>query len=127
MSFVLEVFLFVAGFLLGLWYTAMLVLPIFYGVTRAFLGWLRKELFFRAVLSYLVAPLVWMIFFVAILAGMAVFWSGGFRYLRESGSFNAGNALGSLVLLANAVLGKKTKADMRHEFDKFVLPYKRCD
>jgi hypothetical protein len=85
MTFVLELFLFVAGFLLGLWYTAMLVLPLFYGVPRAVFAWFRKELRFRAVLAYLIAPLLWTVFFTAILAGMRSFWYGGFTYLQESG------------------------------------------
>jgi hypothetical protein len=125
MTLVLELVLFVAGFLLGLWYTAMLVLPLFYGVPMALFAWFRKELRFRAVLVYLIAPLFWMVFFTAILVGMRSFWHGGFNYLQESGCFNAGDALGSVVLIANALLSKKAKANLKREFDEFVLPYRK--
>lgn len=125
MTFVLELFLFVTGFLLGLWYTAMLVLPLFYGVPMALFAWFRKELHFRAVLAYLIAPLFWIVFFTAILAGMRSFWYLGFNYLQESGGFNAGDALGCLVLIGNALLSKKAKANLKSEFDEFVQPYKK--
>jgi hypothetical protein len=35
---------------------------------------------------------------------LGTFWRGGFNYLEESGGFNAGDALGYLVLIANALL-----------------------
>jgi len=125
MTFVIELLLFVTGFLLGLWYTAMLVLPLFYGVPKSLFAWFRQELQFRAVLAYLVAPFFWIVFFTAILAGMRSFWRTGFYYLRESGGFNFGDALGSLTLIANALLSKKAKANMKIEFEEFVQPYRK--
>ncbi len=125
MTFVVELLLFVTGFLVGLWYTAMLVLPIFYGVPKALFAWFRKELHFRAVLAYLIAPFFWMVFFTAILAGMRSFWRTGFNCLQESGGFNFGDVLGSLTLIANALLSKQAKANMKIEFEEFVQPYRK--
>jgi hypothetical protein len=125
MTFVFELLLFVTGFLLGLWYTSLLVLPLFYGVPKALFAWFRKELHFRAVLAYLIAASFWIVFFTAILVSMRSFWRGGFNYLEESGGFNAGDALGCLVLIANALLSKDAKANMKSEFDEFVLPYRK--
>ena len=125
MTFIVELLLFVTGFLLGVWYTAMLVLPLFYGVPKALLAWFRKELHFRAVLAYLIAPFFWIVFFTAIFAGMRYFWRAGFNYLHESGGFNFGDAVGSLTLIANALLSKKAHANMKIEFEEFVQPYRR--
>jgi len=122
---VLELLLFVTGFLFGVWYTAMLVLPLFYGVPKALFAWFRKELQFRAVLAYLIAPFFWIVFFTAILVGMRSFWRTGFNYLQESGGFNFGETLGILALIANALFSKKAKANMKIEFEEFVQPYRK--
>jgi len=125
MAFVVELLLFVTGSLLGLWYTAVLVLPLFYGVPKALFAWFRKELQFRAVLAYLIAPFLWMVFLTAILAGMRSFWRTGFNYFQESGGFNFGDALGSLTLVTNALLSRKAQSNMKIEFEKFVQPFRK--
>lgn len=53
MSFVLELLGLMIGFQIGLWYTAMLVLPPFYGLPKAIRGYFRKELLLRAVVPYI--------------------------------------------------------------------------
>ena len=125
MTVVVELLLFVTGFLLGLWFTAMLVLPLFYGVPKALCACFRNELPFRAVLAYLIAPVVWTVFFTAILAGVRSFWRVGFDYLQESGGFNCGDSLGSLALIANALLSRRAQANMKIEFEEFVQPYRK--
>jgi hypothetical protein len=125
MSFVLEFLAFMIGFLIGLWYTAMLVLPLFYGLPKAILGYFRKELLLRAIVSYLVAPMAWILFVTLALFIMAIFWERGFRFILESGSFNAGQALGSIFLVTKIILSRRTRAGLQAEFDEFVLPYKR--
>jgi hypothetical protein len=123
MRIVLELLLFVTGFLAGLWYTTMLVLPLFYGVPKALAGYFRKNLYFKATLVYLITPFFWTVLFFVILLGMAVFWNSAFEYLRTSGGFNLGQTLGTLMLVVNALFNKKTRRDMKNEFDEFVLPY----
>jgi hypothetical protein len=124
---VLEIFLFVTGFVLGLWYTTMLVLPLLYGVPKALIGYFRKTLYFKATLAFLVAPLLWTVFFFAAFLGLAFFWNSAFELVRNSGGFNLGQALGTLMLVLNALFNKKTKADMKNEFDAIVFPYTRAD
>jgi len=122
---VIEIFLFVTGFILGLWYTTMLVLPLFYAVPKAFVGYFRKTLYFKAILAYLIAPVLWTVLFFSAFWGLAVFWNRAFEYIRTSGGFNLGQALGSLMIVFNALFNKKTRADMKNEFDLFVFPFSR--
>jgi hypothetical protein len=125
MTFVLELLALMTGFLIGLWYTSMLVLPLFYGLPKAILGYFRRELLLTAVVPYIVAPVAWTLFFTLVVFSMAIFWERGFRFILESGSFNAGQALGSAFLVAKVILSRKTRAGLKAEFDGFVLPYKR--
>jgi|ERR1035438_5467321 hypothetical protein len=125
MSFLREFLLFGLGFLLGIWYTSVQVLPVLYGIPRAFLGWFRKELPFRAILTYLIAPIFWTVFFAIIFLGLAAFWPAGSRHVLESGGFNFGSALGSVALLVNVLVSAKAKSSLSTEFDRFSQPYKR--
>jgi hypothetical protein len=125
MSFVLQLLALMIGFLIGLWYTAMLVLPLFYGLPKATLGYFRKELLLRAVVPYLIAPIALILFVTLVLFIMAIFWERGFRFILESGGFNAGQALGSIFLVTKVIFSRKTRAGLKAEFDEFVLPYKR--
>ena len=125
MRVVLEIFLFIAGFVIGLWYTTMLVLPLFYGVPKALIGYFRKTLYFKATLAYLIAPLLWTVFFFIAFLGLMFFWNSAFEYVLASGGFNFGQALGTLMLVVNVLFNKKTKTDMKNEFDEFVFPYTR--
>ena len=119
-----SILLFPIGFLLGVWYTAMLVLPLFYGIPRALAGYFRRQLRFKAVTAYLAAPALWTVFFVVIFFLMAYFWESGFNYLCYSGGFNWGQTLGSLLLILNTLFNRKSRVDMRADFDEFVKPYK---
>src|SRR5580700_7119504 len=74
MPFVLEFLALMMGFLIGLWYTAMLVLPLFYGLPKAILGYFRRELLLRAAVPYLVAPMAWLLFVALVLFIMSIFW-----------------------------------------------------
>ena len=125
MPFVLEFLALMMGFLIGLWYTAMLVLPLFYGLPKAILGYFRKELLLRAAVPYFVAPIAWLLFVALVLFIMSIFWERGFRFILESGSFNAGQALGSIFWVTKVILSRRTRAGLKAEFDVFVLPYKR--
>jgi hypothetical protein len=122
---VLEISLFVAGFLLGLWYTTILVLPLFYGVPKALIGYFRKALYFKATLAYLVAPLLWTVFFFVVFLGLAFLWNSAFEYIRTSTGFNLGQTLGTILLVVNALFNKKARTDMKKAFDVFVFPYTR--
>jgi hypothetical protein len=125
MKFLVELALFASGFFLGLWYATMLLLPVFYGIPKALLGYFRRQLSFKAVLFYLIAPFLWTVFLMLIILGLAFFWNNAFEYVRTSGGFNLGQTLGTLMLVLNVLFDKKTRADMKNEFDRFVLPYKR--
>lgn len=125
MRVALELLLFVAGFAIGLWWTTFLVLPLLYGVPRALVGYARKTLYFKAALMFLIAPLLWTLFFVAVFLGLAVWWNSAFEYLRESPGFNIGQGLGTVSLLLNALFSRKAHIGMRNEFDELVSPYAR--
>jgi hypothetical protein len=129
MKIVLEValsfILLLLGFLLGLFYAANTLLPLFYGIPKALVRYFRGQLSFKPILLYLIAPFLWTVSFFVVFVGLALLWNSAFEYLRESAAFNFGNALGGLALLLNALFNKKTRTDMRTEFDEFMLPYRK--
>lgn len=115
----------VLGFCLGLWYLSMLLLPLFYGIPRALVGFFRGKVSFKGVLAWLIAPVIWTAFFLVVFLAFAFFWNRGFEYLRTDGGFNVGQVLGTFMLMVNALFNKKTRADMSQEFDEFVLPFRK--
>lgn len=125
MNFIVNLILFPIGFLIGIWYTSMLVLPIFYGIPKSLLGFFRGEIRFKATLMYLVAPVLWTLFFLVLFFLFATFWETGFQNLRENGAFNWGHVLGSWFLILNAIFNSKSRSDMRADFEAFVRPYKK--
>lgn len=125
MKVLLELALFASGFAMGLWYATMLLLPLFYGIPKALVAYFRRQLPFKVVLYLLIAPFLWTVFLMAIFLALAFFWNGAFEYIRASGGFNLGQTLGTLMLVVNALFNKKTRADMKNEFDELVLPYAR--
>lgn len=125
MNFILNLILFPIGFLIGIWYTSMLVLPLFYGIPKSLVGFFRGEIRFKATPMYLVAPVLWTIFFLVMFFLLSIFWETGFQYLRESGAFNFGHVLGSWFLILNAIFNRKSREDMKADFEDFVRPYRK--
>jgi len=125
MTFAVELCLLVAGFLLGVWFTSMLVVPLFYGAPRALIGIFRRNLELRAIVPHIVAPVIWTVFLCLFVLALTYFWNWAFEYLRTSGGFNFGQAMGTVWAIAQILLSSKTRADMRGEFDNSVAPYVR--
>jgi hypothetical protein len=123
MTFAVEFCLLVAGFLLGIWFTSMLVVPLFYGAPRALIGIFRRTLEPKAIVPHIVAPMIWTGFLCLCMLGLAYFWDRAFEYLRTSGGFNFGQALGTVWVIAHILFSSKTRADLRVEFDNSVAPY----
>jgi len=113
------------GFLLGLFYAANTLLPVFYGIPKAVFAYFRGQISFKPVLLYLIAPFLWTVSFLVVFVALALLWNSAFEYLRESAAFKFGNALGGLALLLNTLFNKKTRTHMRTEFDEFILPYRK--
>jgi hypothetical protein len=90
MTFAVDLSLLVAGFLPGVWFTSMLVVPLFYGIPRAFIGIVRKHLEPKAIVPHIVAPVSWAAFLFLCILGLAYFLPRAFEYLRTSGGFNFG-------------------------------------
>jgi hypothetical protein len=127
MTFAVEFCLLVAGFLLGVWFTSMLVVPLFYGAPRAFIGIFRKQLEPKAIVPHIVAPVIWAALLFSCELGLAHFWPWAFEYLRTSGGFNFGQAVGTVWTIARILFSSKTRVDMRDEFDISVAPYIRAN
>jgi hypothetical protein len=85
MTFVVEFCLFAAGFLLGIWFTSILVVPLLYGAPRALIGILRRTLEPKAIVPHIAAPVIWTGFLFLSMLGLAYFWDRAFEYVRTSG------------------------------------------
>jgi len=83
-----------------------------------------KKYKFKAIAAYLVAPAFWTAFFILAFFLLAYFWESGFNYLSNSAAFNLGHILGSIILILNVLFNRKTKEDMRADFEEFIVPYK---
>lgn len=125
MKTLLELVLFVLGFLLGLWYATMILLPLFYGIPKALVGYFRRRIALKVVFAFLVAPLLWTALFFTAFLGLAFLWNSAFEYLLGSRGFDLGLVVGIFALVVNALFSKKSRADMKSEFDELVLPYRK--
>lgn len=124
MDIIFSLGLFVFAYFVSLLFTISFLVPIFYAVPKAFVGFVKKELKFRAVLAYTVAPIVWTAALLLFAFLLASFSPDIFLYISNNTGFVIGDALGAVTALLNLIFSKKTHMDAKSDFDEFIKPYK---
>jgi hypothetical protein len=104
------------GFVVGIFASAQIVLPILMGLPRAIRlvakGQMRAAVFGRI----LVAPLIWSVGLFVVMFVFGFLWPSAGESLYNNVALNLALNLGTLAILLSP-LSKKSRADFREDFD----------
>ena len=105
------------GFVIGLFVTARIALPILLGLPRAIhlvsSGEMRAAVYRRL----LFPPVLWILLLSVILVLVRFFWSSAVAWFETNGALSGGVELGVVGILLSA-LSKKSRADFQADFDQ---------
>ena len=106
------------GFIIGLFISANIVLPIFMGVPMAMSHVSKKEMKSGVYLALFRAPIIWtvLIFF------FAYFFQSGYNWVLNNETLFIGLIVGFIAILLSP-LSKKARTDFRSDFDKSYGKY----
>ena len=105
------------GFVIGLFVTAQIALPILLGLPRAIhlvsSGEMRAAVYRRLLFS----PVLWIVHLSVILFLVGFFWPSAAAWFETNGALSAGVWLGVVGILLSA-LSKRSRADFQADFDR---------
>ncbi|PYJ04722.1 MAG: hypothetical protein DME95_06730 [Verrucomicrobia bacterium] len=105
------------GFVIGLFVTAQIALPILLGLPRAIhlvsSGEMRAAVYRRLVFT----PVLWIVHLSVILFLVGFFWPSAAAWFETNGALSAGVWLGVVGILLSA-LSKRSRADFQADFDR---------
>jgi len=105
------------GFVISLFVTAKIALPILLGLPRAIhlvsSGEMRAAVYRRLLFT----PVLWIVHLSVILFLVRFFWPSAAAWFETNGALSAGVWLGVVGILLSA-LSKKSRADFQAEFDQ---------
>jgi len=105
------------GFVIGLFVTAQIALPILLGLPRAIhlvsSGEMRAAVYRRLVFT----PVLWILHLSVILFLVGFFWPSAAAWFETNGALSAGVWLGVVGILLSA-LSKRSRADFQADFDR---------
>lgn len=105
------------GFIIGLFVTAQIVLPIVLGLPRAIRLVSRGAMRSAVYLRLIVTPLVWLLLLAVIFFLVGLFWPSAGAWLDGNAAMNVGTWLGIFAILLSP-LSKKSRSDFREDFDR---------
>jgi hypothetical protein len=111
------------GFLTSIIYFSTVMLPLIYGLPKSLYLSLRGEMRWMAPLHYLLAALGWLIGWAVIFFAIFQIFPGSQKYLFESGAFNFGSMLGTVVYFYRIGVSKDFNDDLRQYFFSFTEKY----
>jgi hypothetical protein len=120
----LEIVLFVIGTVLGLWWFSVIILPIFYGLPKLLYCILKGTLKGKALLPYLVSPVIWTVIFTGVAIILVRFMPKVSDYLYNSAGFYFGQWFGVIGGLIRSV-SKSGRHDLREDFRSSMARYQR--
>ena len=105
------------GFIIGLFVTAQIVLPIVLGLPRAIRlvsrGAMRSAVYLRLIAT----PFVWLLLLAVIPFLVGFFWPSAAAWLDGNAALNGGTWLGIFAIVLSP-LSKKSRSDFREDFDR---------
>jgi hypothetical protein len=105
------------GFVIGLFATAQMLLPILMGLPRAIRLIAKHQMRSAVIGRILITPLVWFVLFFVVGFAFGFLWPSAAESLYNNAALNLGGWLGILAILLSS-LSKKGRADFRDDFDK---------
>ncbi|MBI3452317.1 MAG: hypothetical protein HY057_05690 [Rhodospirillales bacterium] len=123
MSTVIDIGLLFAGLLFGVLWFSFVLLPVFYGIPRATWWALRGRVRWRAILLYLIAPIIWLLVIFGAEFLLHRFLPDIFWHLNSSAAFNWGWLIGIGICVIRVIGGRSARDDLNHDFFRFVGRY----
>jgi hypothetical protein len=105
------------GFVIGLFVSAQIVLPIVLGLPRAIRRVSRGAMRPAVCLRLLVTPFVWLVLLFVIFFLVGFFSSSAAAWLDGNAALSVGTWLGIFAILLSP-LSKKSRSDFREDFDR---------
>lgn len=125
MNILLEIILFVIGFLFGIWYFSTVVLSLVYGFPRSLIGYFKKELRLKIAFIYLAIFFGWQIGIIIFFTLIAILFPSFFNLLYKSAGLSLGSLIGFWFSIFRAIFSEETRRDMTEDFSDFTKPYMR--
>ena len=110
-----EIFYFFLGAALAAWWFSVTILPIFYGLPKAFYWCARRLFSWRLCFSYLAPPVIWNAAFVGLAVALYIWFPSVHSRLSESTGYTVGQWLGFGGSLLSA-LTQDGRKNLRHDF-----------
>jgi hypothetical protein len=105
------------GFVIAVFATAQIALPIILGLPRAIRLVSRGEMRSAVYGRLLITPVLWLAVIFVILFAIGFFWPSSVAWLDGNAALNVGTWLGIVAILLSP-LSKKSRADFRADFDQ---------
>ena len=104
------------GFVIGLFATAQMLLPILMGLPRAIRLIAKHQMRSVVIGRILVTPLIWFVSLFVVSFAFGFLWPSAAEFLYNNAASNLGGWLGTLAILLSP-LSKKARSDFREDFD----------
>lgn len=105
------------GFIVGIFITSQIVLPLILGLPLAFSLVSKKQMRSKVFLALFRTPIIWVIQLLIIGFLLFWFWHSAIDWLYVNQTLNIGIAFGFIAILLSPI-SKKVRADFRVDFDK---------
>jgi hypothetical protein len=105
------------GFLLALYISAQIILPLLLGFPRAISLVSKRQMRSGIFLRLLAAPIVWFILVFGVLFLIGFLWPSVAANVQANTALNLGVSLGTVAIILSP-LSKKSRSDFRQDFDR---------
>jgi hypothetical protein len=110
------------GFVLALYISAQIVLPLLLGLPRAISLVSKRQMRSGIFIRLLATPLVWFVLIFGVLFLIGFFWPSVAASVQANAALNLGVSLGTVAIILSP-LSKKSRGDFREDFDRSYARY----
>jgi len=110
-------FWFPLGFVISLYATAQIVLPLILGIPCAIRLVARRQMLASVFIRLLIVPAIWTVVLFGGLFLIGYFWPSVAIFVEANNALNLGSWLGIIAILLSP-LSKKSRSDFKEDFDR---------
>jgi len=105
------------GFVLALYISAQIVLPLLLGLPRAISLVLKRQMRSGIFIRLLATPILWFILLLGVLFLIDFLWPSVAASAQANLALNFGVSLGTIAIILSPI-SKKSRSDFREDFDR---------
>lgn len=110
------------GFVLALYISAQIVLPLLLGLPRAISLVSTRQMRSGIFIRLLATPVIWFVLIFGVLFVIGFFWPSVVASAQANPALNLGVSLGTIAIILSP-LSKKSRGDFRGDFDRSYARY----